>query len=112
MEPYWAFPGPDEFARTQRLFASGSYNQFSQAVTQINRALTTESYRSGDLKHIGHDDAERTSRRLCRLSVRNRRNRTQKLHTGRVGPARLSPSRVGYRRHGPLTKALRYPAVW
>jgi arginine decarboxylase len=56
LEPYWAFPGSPQFARVQRLFAAGSYDKFASAVTRINRALTTESYRSGDLDHAGLDD--------------------------------------------------------
>lgn len=47
LEPYWAFPGSPQFARVQRLFAGGSYDKFASLVTHINRALTTESYRSG-----------------------------------------------------------------
>src|SRR5512146_2336521 len=48
LEPYWAFPGAPQFARMQRLFAGGQYDKFSRTVSRINRALTTDSYRSGD----------------------------------------------------------------
>jgi len=48
LEPYWAFPGSPQFAQIQRLFAAGNYEKFATTVTRINRALTTESYRSGD----------------------------------------------------------------
>ena len=58
IEPYWAFPGPDEFARAQRLFAAGSYDKFARAVTRINRALITESYRTGDVDHAGADEPD------------------------------------------------------
>jgi arginine decarboxylase len=58
LEPYWAYPGSPQFARVQRLFASGSYDKFAQALTQINRALTTESYRSGDVENAGADDLD------------------------------------------------------
>lgn len=56
LEPYWAYPGSPQFARVQRLFAGGSYDKFARAVTRINRALTTESYRTGDVEHAGLDD--------------------------------------------------------
>ncbi len=56
LEPYWAYPGSPQFARVQRMFAGGSYDKFAHAVTRINRALTTESYRTGDVEHAGLDD--------------------------------------------------------
>ena len=58
LEPYWAYPGSPQFARVQRLFATGNYDKFAQAVGQINRALTTESYRSGDVENAGADDLD------------------------------------------------------
>src|ERR1700756_4681487 len=58
LEPYWAYPGSPHFARIQRLFAAGSYDKFAQAVGQINRALTTESFRSGDVDNAGADDLD------------------------------------------------------
>ena len=58
LEPYWAFPGSPQFARIQRLFTAGSYEKFATTVTRINRALTTESYRSGDVDHAGLDDQD------------------------------------------------------
>ncbi|KDF01457.1 ornithine decarboxylase [Mycolicibacterium aromaticivorans JS19b1 = JCM 16368] len=57
LEPYWAFPGSPQFARVQRLFAAGSYDKFAALVTHVNRALTTESYRSGH-DHTGVDAAD------------------------------------------------------
>ena len=56
LEPYWAYPGMPQFSRVLRLFAAGYYDKFGQAVGQINRALTTESYRSGDVEHAGLDE--------------------------------------------------------
>ncbi|MGZ8812927.1 MAG: aminotransferase class I/II-fold pyridoxal phosphate-dependent enzyme [Mycobacterium sp.] len=56
LEPYWAYPGMPQFSRVLRLFAAGDYDKFGQAVGQINRALTTESYRSGDVEHAGLDE--------------------------------------------------------
>ena len=58
LEPYWAFPGSPQFARVQRLFAAGNYDKFAQAVLRINRALTTESYRSGDVENAGADELD------------------------------------------------------
>jgi arginine decarboxylase len=58
LEPYWAYPGSPQFARVQRLFAAGSYDKFSQAVARINRALTQESYRSGDVENAGADELD------------------------------------------------------
>jgi hypothetical protein len=51
-----AYPGAPQFNRVQRLFSAGSYDKFAHAVTRINRALTTESYRTGDVEHAGLDD--------------------------------------------------------
>jgi arginine decarboxylase len=56
LEPYWAYPGSPQFAMVQRMFAAGSYDKFAHAVARINRALTTESYRTGDVEHAGLDD--------------------------------------------------------
>ncbi len=56
LEPYWAYPGSLQFARVQRMFAAGSYDKFAHAVARINRALTTESYRTGDVEHAGLED--------------------------------------------------------
>lgn len=57
-EPYWAYPGPAQFSRLQRTFTGGSYVRFAHTVSRINHALTTESYRSGDVDGAGHDDLE------------------------------------------------------
>ena len=48
-EHFWAFPGPQLFGRTQRLFTGGSFDKFATTVAHINRALVTESYRTGDV---------------------------------------------------------------
>lgn len=58
LEPYWAYPGTPQFARVQRLFAAGHHDKFARAVARINRALTTESYRSGDVENAGLDDTD------------------------------------------------------
>ena len=48
-ERYWAFPGIHVFGQTARLFVTGAYELFGRTVAKINRALVTESYRSGVL---------------------------------------------------------------
>jgi arginine decarboxylase len=58
LEPYWAYPGALQFARTQRLFAAGQYDNFARTVSRINRALTTDSYRTGDVDSAGLDDQD------------------------------------------------------
>jgi arginine decarboxylase len=58
LEPHWAFPGTPQFSRVQRLFSAGSYDKFAQAVARINRALTTESYRTGDVDNAGLGDTD------------------------------------------------------
>lgn len=58
MEPFWAYPGAPQFAQVSRLFSMGSYDKFTLAVTRINHALTTESYRSANVDVIGVDDEE------------------------------------------------------
>lgn len=58
LEPYWAYPGMLQFTRLQRLFNAGNYDKFGHAVTRINRALTTESYRSGDVESAGMDETD------------------------------------------------------
>ena len=58
LEPYWAYPGTPQFARVQRLFAAGSYDKFCQLVARINRALTQESYRTGDVENAGADELD------------------------------------------------------
>jgi arginine decarboxylase len=58
LEPYWAYPGSLQFAKVQRLFGAGAYEKFAKAVARINRALTTESYRTGDVDHAGMDDTD------------------------------------------------------
>jgi arginine decarboxylase len=58
LEPYWAYPGSLQFAKVQRLFNAGHYDKFAHAVTRINRALTTESFRTGDVEAAGLDDTD------------------------------------------------------
>jgi len=58
LEPYWAYPGTPQFARLQRLFTAGSYDKFATAVARTNRALITESYRTGDVDNAGADELD------------------------------------------------------
>ena len=58
LEPYWAYPGTPQFAKVQRLFTTGQYDKFSHVVTRLNRALTAESYRSGEVDTAGLDDTD------------------------------------------------------
>ena len=58
LEPYWAYPGYLQFARTARLFAGGQYDKFYRAVSRINRALTTDSYRTGYVEAVGLDEQD------------------------------------------------------
>ncbi len=56
VEPYWAYPGPQSFSRLQRLFTAGDYGKFARAVSRVNRALTSESYRTGDSEGVQEDE--------------------------------------------------------
>ncbi len=47
IEQFWAFPGTDVFSRVQDLAAAGNYDRLARLVSSINRALVTESYRTG-----------------------------------------------------------------
>ncbi len=58
LEPYWAFPGAPQFAGMQRLFAAGQYDKFARTVSRINRALTTDSYRSGEVDKGDFDEQD------------------------------------------------------
>ncbi|MDF0528761.1 ornithine decarboxylase [Tsukamurella sp. 8F] len=57
VEPYWAFPGSLQFARVVRLFNAGEHGKFARAVARINRALTTDSYRRGDVDDVTQDES-------------------------------------------------------
>ncbi|GAA4391081.1 aminotransferase class I/II-fold pyridoxal phosphate-dependent enzyme [Tsukamurella soli] len=57
VEPYWAFPGTLQFAKIARRFAAGDYSKFARAVARVNRALTTDSYRRGDVDDLSQEDS-------------------------------------------------------
>src|SRR5271165_174252 len=49
IERFCAFPGVPAFARARRLFAAGKYDRFAALVSGIDRALATDSFRSGQV---------------------------------------------------------------
>jgi len=55
IERFCAFPGVPAFERARHLFAAGKYDQFAALVSGIDRALATDSFRSGQ---VGDPEAE------------------------------------------------------
>jgi arginine decarboxylase len=62
LEQFWAFPGHAAFGVVQELAAVGAWERLARLVARINRALVTESYRTGSLDDIAQgehrDDSE------------------------------------------------------
>jgi arginine decarboxylase len=56
IERFWAFPGTPAFQKMRRLFTAGKYDRFAVLVRGINRALATDSYRSGHAWDLGTED--------------------------------------------------------
>jgi arginine decarboxylase len=56
IERFWAFPGMQVFGKVRRLFAAGKYDRFATLVRSINRALVTDSFRSGQAWDLGAED--------------------------------------------------------
>jgi arginine decarboxylase len=56
LEQFWAFPGHAAFAVVQELAATGAWERLARLVARINRALVTESYRTGYLGDIAYGD--------------------------------------------------------
>jgi len=56
IERFCAFPGVPAFARARRLFAAGKYDRFAALVSGIDRALATDSFRSGQVGDLGAED--------------------------------------------------------
>jgi arginine decarboxylase len=54
LEQFWAFPGHAAFGVVQELAAAGSWERLGRLVARINRALVTESYRTGSLDNIAY----------------------------------------------------------
>ena len=76
-ERYWAFPGIQVFGQTHRLFTTGAYEMFGRTVTNINRALVTESYRSGALASPLEGENERLTAGGSALEVFGRHRATR-----------------------------------
>jgi arginine decarboxylase len=47
IEQYWGFPGRHRFEQVRRLLAADEFDRFARAVGSLNRALSTDSFRSG-----------------------------------------------------------------
>ena len=47
MEHYWGFPGHRRFLEVQRLLAAGDLGRFARLVSDINRSMVHETFRSG-----------------------------------------------------------------
>jgi arginine decarboxylase len=56
IERFWAFPGTQAFQRVRRLFAAGKYDRFAAVVSEINRALASDSYHTNPAWELGVDD--------------------------------------------------------
>jgi arginine decarboxylase len=56
IERFWAFPGMAAFLKVRRLFTAGKYDRFAALVRGINRALATDSYRTGQTWDPGAED--------------------------------------------------------
>ncbi len=56
IERFWALPGTQTCQQLRRLFAAGKYDRFAAVVGGINRALVTDSYRSGLALDLGAED--------------------------------------------------------
>jgi arginine decarboxylase len=54
LEQFWAFPGHAAFGVVQELAAAGSWERLGRLVSRVNRALVTESYRTGSLDNIAY----------------------------------------------------------
>jgi arginine decarboxylase len=56
IERFWAFPGMPAFQKVRRLFTAGKYDRFAALARGINRALATDSYRTGQTWDLGAED--------------------------------------------------------
>jgi arginine decarboxylase len=57
IEQFWAFPGEVTFLQIKSLLESGNFERLAVLVAQVNRALITETYRSGGLM-VATDDED------------------------------------------------------
>ena len=58
LEPYWAYPAHPNSPAFSDFLPPAAMTSSRKAVLRINRALTTESYRSGDVDNAGADDLD------------------------------------------------------
>ena len=56
IERLYAYPGTQEFSKVRRMFAAGKYDQFAAMMGEINRAFVTDSFRTGQVRHLGRED--------------------------------------------------------
>jgi arginine/lysine/ornithine decarboxylase len=56
IERFWAFPGTQAFQRVRRLFTAGKHDRFAAVVSEINRALASDSYRTNPAWELGNND--------------------------------------------------------
>ncbi len=56
IERFWAFPGLPAFQKARRLFLAGKYDRFAALVRGINRALATDSFRTGQAGDLSAED--------------------------------------------------------
>ena len=56
VERFWAFPGTRAFQRVRRLFLAGKYDRFAALVSEINRALASDSYRHNQALDLGAEE--------------------------------------------------------
>jgi arginine/lysine/ornithine decarboxylase len=56
IERLWAFPGTQTVQKMRRLFAAGKYGRFARLVSEVDRALATGSYRSGETVELETED--------------------------------------------------------
>jgi len=92
IERFWAFPGMPAFGKVRRLFAAGKYDRFAALVRGINRALATDSFRTGQAWDLGAEDEASPDRpALFRGPDRRGHDRTSGALAAR-GATPLAPS--------------------
>ena len=64
LEQFWAFPGHAAFGIVEELALAGSWERLARLVSRINRALVTESYRSGALDDIAQGEHREDSEEM------------------------------------------------
>ena len=64
LEQFWAFPGHAAFGIVEELALAGSWERLARLVSRINRALVTESYRSGELDDVAQGEHREDSEEM------------------------------------------------